>query len=140
MIGRRRKNLPKWRYDFNCRKCDNIQFIDDPARGRLGDYCVACVEAFDQGRPNPIHADDDRVGNRIRPGDPVPMIYYSGGGYVATAPTKCCEKPEGVAVELADAVIRIADLCGHLGIDLDAVIAEKMAYNAGRPYKHGKRF
>ena len=30
-------------------------------RGRLGDYCVACVEAFDQGRPNPIHADDDRV-------------------------------------------------------------------------------
>lgn len=39
----------------------HIQFIDDPARGRLGDYCVACVEAFDQGRPNPIHADDDRV-------------------------------------------------------------------------------
>ena len=50
------------------------------------------------------------------------------------------KKPEGVAVELADAVIRIADLCGYLGIDLDAVIEEKMAYNAGRPYKHGKRF
>ena len=33
-------------------------------------------------------------------------------------------KPEGVAVELADAVIRIADLCGHLGIDLGAVIAD----------------
>lgn len=50
------------------------------------------------------------------------------------------KKPEGAAVELADAVIRIADLCGHLGIDLDAVIEEKMAYNADRPYKHGKRF
>lgn len=49
-------------------------------------------------------------------------------------------KPEGAAVELADAVIRIADLCGYLGIDLDAVIAEKMAYNADRPYKHGKQF
>ena len=49
-------------------------------------------------------------------------------------------KPEGVAVELADAVIRIADLCGHLGIDLDAAIREKMAYNEGRPYKHGKKF
>lgn len=50
------------------------------------------------------------------------------------------KKPEGVAVELADAVIRIADLCGHLGIDLDAAISEKMAYNEGRPYKHGKKF
>ena len=50
------------------------------------------------------------------------------------------KKPEGVAVELADAVIRIADLCGHLGIDLDAAIREKMAYNEGRPYKHGKKF
>lgn len=49
-------------------------------------------------------------------------------------------KPEGVAVELADAVIRIADLCGHLGIDLNAAIELKMAYNEGRPYKHGKKF
>ena len=24
--------------------------------------------------------------------------------------------------------------------EIAAVIAEKMAYNAGRPYKHGKRF
>ena len=38
-------------------------------------------------------------------------------------------KPEGVAVELADAVIRIADLCGHLEIDLEEVIEIKMAYN-----------
>lgn len=49
-------------------------------------------------------------------------------------------KPEGVAVELADAVIRIADLCGHLEIDLEEVIEIKMAYNEGRPYKHGKKF
>ena len=41
---------------------------------------------------------------------------------------------------LADAVIRIADLCGYLGIDLDTVISEKMAYNETRPFKHGKRF
>lgn len=81
-----------------------------------------------------------RAGNRIRPGSPTPMKYYSGGGYVATDPTKCCVKPEGVAVELADAVIRIADLCGHLGIDLEAAIVEKMTYNEGREYKHGKQF
>ena len=81
-----------------------------------------------------------RAGNRIRPGQLVPMVYYSGGGYVASAPTECCKKPEGVAVELADAVIRIADLCGHLGIDLEAAIDLKMAYNETRPFKHGKRF
>lgn len=50
------------------------------------------------------------------------------------------KKPEGVAVELADAVIRIADLCGHLGIDLESAIDLKMAYNETRPFKHGKRF
>lgn len=49
-------------------------------------------------------------------------------------------KPEGVAVELADAVIRIADLCGHMGIDLEAAIDLKMAYNETRPFKHGKKF
>lgn len=81
-----------------------------------------------------------RAGNKIRPGNPVPMVYYSGGGYVASAPTKCCLKPEGVAIELADAVIRIADLCGHMGIDLDAAITLKMEYNEGRPFKHGKLF
>lgn len=50
------------------------------------------------------------------------------------------KKPEGYAVELADAVIRIADLCGHLGIDLGEALELKMKYNEGRPYKHGKQF
>ena len=35
-------------------------------------------------------------------------------------------------VEMADAVIRIADLCGGLGLDLGGAIAEKLAYNAQR--------
>lgn len=52
----------------------------------------------------------------------------------------CGEKPEGVAVELADAIIRIADLCGHLGIDLEEAIALKMDYNETRPFKHGNKF
>lgn len=46
-------------------------------------------------------------------------------------------KPEGAAVELADCVIRIMDMCGHYGINLEAVIAEKHEYNKTRPYKHG---
>lgn len=36
-------------------------------------------------------------------------------------------------VELADAVIRIADLAGAMGLDLGGAIAEKMAFNAVRP-------
>lgn len=37
-----------------------------------------------------------------------------------------------IEVELADCVIRIADLAGALGLDLGGAIAEKMAYNAER--------
>lgn len=40
--------------------------------------------------------------------------------------------------ELADAVIRIRDLCGGLNIDLEECINLKMEYNTTRPYKHGK--
>lgn len=49
-------------------------------------------------------------------------------------------KPEGFGVELADAVIRIAHLCGALDIDLEARVVEKLTYNATRPYKHGRAF
>lgn len=37
-----------------------------------------------------------------------------------------------IEVELADAVIRIADLCGALQLDLGGAIAEKMQFNASR--------
>lgn len=38
-----------------------------------------------------------------------------------------------IEVELADAVIRIGDLAGALGLDLGGAIAEKLAFNAQRP-------
>lgn len=37
-----------------------------------------------------------------------------------------------IEVELADAVIRIMDLAGALGLDLGGAIAEKMDYNSNR--------
>ena len=46
-------------------------------------------------------------------------------------------KPEGFSIELADAVIRIFDLCGHLGIDLGEAVELKSAYNEMRPHRHG---
>lgn len=48
-------------------------------------------------------------------------------------------KPEGIATEMADCLIRILDWFGHEGLDADEIVRQKMAYNRGRPYKHGKR-
>jgi len=45
-------------------------------------------------------------------------------------------KPEGLPVEIADAIIRLADLCGALGYDIEDVIARKMAYNKTRGHRH----
>ena len=55
-------------------------------------------------------------------------------------PCTCTPKPEGIAVELADCIIRCLDTMHSLGVDIDAVVAEKMAYNASRPHKHGKAY
>lgn len=46
-------------------------------------------------------------------------------------------KPEGVAVELADCIIRILDFCGYAGINIDFALRMKHEYNKGRPYRHG---
>jgi NTP pyrophosphatase (non-canonical NTP hydrolase) len=42
--------------------------------------------------------------------------------------------------ELADVVIRIADLCGALEISLEDHIRIKMCYNESRENLHGKRY
>lgn len=47
---------------------------------------------------------------------------------------------ENFKEELADIVIRVADLAGGLDIDLEAEILSKMEKNKNRPYKHGKAF
>lgn len=46
-------------------------------------------------------------------------------------------KPEGVPIELADAIIRILDYCGYAGIDIVAALERKHEYNKTRPYRHG---
>lgn len=55
-----------------------------------------------------------------------PMTWTDDGG-----------KPQGIASELADVLIRVADLCGAIGIDLEASVLDKMAYNARRSHRHG---
>lgn len=42
--------------------------------------------------------------------------------------------------ELADAMIRILDLCGRLNIDIEWHINQKLAFNRTRNRKHGKAY
>ena len=46
-------------------------------------------------------------------------------------------KPEGLWVEMADAVIRILDLAGAFDVDLEHIIEVKHEYNKTRPHRHG---
>ena len=46
-------------------------------------------------------------------------------------------KPEGVAVEMIDCIIRILDWAGHEDLDVDDILQWKMEYNKNRPYRHG---
>lgn len=53
-------------------------------------------------------------------------------GYRKSLPDDKLPHRPMLEVEMADAVIRIADLCGYLGLDLGGAIEEKRAYNATR--------
>lgn len=46
-------------------------------------------------------------------------------------------KPEGLGIELADAVIRILDYAEEVGLDMDELIRVKTIFNRTRPYRHG---
>ena len=54
-----------------------------------------------------------------------PQVYYKD------------DKPEGIAVELADCIIRILEYCGKEKIDIAEIIKVKHEFNKTRPYKHG---
>lgn len=46
-------------------------------------------------------------------------------------------KPEGIAAEYADVLIRICDTCEKYGIPLVKAIELKQVYNRTRPHRHG---
>ena len=46
-------------------------------------------------------------------------------------------KLKGIPSELADTIIRILDMCGLYGIDIDKILIKKHKLNIARPYRHG---
>jgi len=42
------------------------------------------------------------------------------------------------AVEIADAIIRLLDLAECMGYDIGSAVEDKVAFNNGRPFRHGR--
>lgn len=46
-------------------------------------------------------------------------------------------KPQGMASELADIIVRVGHYAGALGVDLEYEVKRKLTYNLTRGYRHG---
>lgn len=93
--------------------------------------------------------EEERAGNagvyyRDVPSNEVVLVgdtYVNQDGLVRTKPrTSAPLKPEGVDVELIDSLIRLLDLLGSRGTDVDGLLRQKLAFNASRPRRHGKGY
>lgn len=74
-----------------------------------------------------------------------PMAYVYGEDeiprlYTDMADWDELDEPEGIAVEMADCVIRVLDWVGsHPELDFEKILLAKHRYNQGRPYRHGDK-
>jgi hypothetical protein len=90
------------------------------------------LEEFRQGRlPDEIYYTCHEVGpdgNEVRKFTASSREECGGASFV---------RPEGVAVQLGDCIIRILDFCGRWGIDLESLLDHKVAYN--EKFRYGSK-
>lgn len=72
-----------------------------------------------------VHSELSEAVEEFREGNA--QVYYAKDG-----------KPEGVAVELVDAMIRIINILYAMDVDIPMIIDHKNRYNRTRPMLHGK--
>lgn len=103
-------------------------------------YQIALAKGWNKpGETRPVaelialmHSELSEALEEYRNGHKPHEIYYEDSE-VSIAPPK----PEGIPIELADCVIRIFDMCGQYGIDLEEALKIKIEFNKSRPVRHG---
>jgi NTP pyrophosphatase (non-canonical NTP hydrolase) len=88
-----------------------------------------CKEAFETAKSKGWHDQPREMGTLL--------ALVHGEVSEAMESDRRNEGKERFTEELADVCIRIFDLCGLYGLDLETAILTKMAYNKTRSYKHG---
>lgn len=118
---------------------------DEPTEGRA-------LLSLNAERIALIHSELSEALEELRNGRDADETRYSLPGVPGTYPSvahakathhgpNVIPKPEGVPSEMADVVIRVLDFCGANNINLEAMILEKLSYNASRGRMHGgKKF
>lgn len=96
-----------------------------PEEGRNTGECLAL-----------IHSEISECLEDLRKGDGV----ESEKGLTVEDANELVRPMLAVEEEMADAMLRIMDLCAARGWNLGGALVSKMAYNAGRPTRHGKQF
>jgi hypothetical protein len=138
------KSINEWAKEIHSLACEKGWWENERSFGEIIALCHSELsEALEEDRAgNPM---EYFISHEL---EPEMIVKGSDGNTYKLHPLKqltketdttkwCGEKPDGVAVELIDCIIRILDYLAYKGVDVEAVLARKHEYNKGREYRHG---
>lgn len=129
---------------FHSREAEAVGFLIDAGRTDLAEFVTSMCAG---NRIALMHSELSEALEEMRNGRALNETWYSKSKVQPYSdkeplnPDGTPRKPEGVPSEMADVVVRVMDFCGAAGIDLQAILAQKLDYNASRGKMHGgKKF